>query len=95
MNKSDLVEALAAKLKITKKDANASVEAIFGHNGGIIVSALKKGDYVALSGFGTFEVRKRAGKKARNPKTGAVVMVPPSAAPVFKPGKAFKEKIKR
>lgn len=95
MNKSDLVEALALKLKITKKEAHASVEAIFGNNGGIIVNALKKGDSVLLSGFGNFEVKKRAGRKGRNPKTGQEVLIPPSAVPSFKPGKALKEKIKR
>lgn len=95
MTKSELIEALSIKLKLTKKDANAAVEAIFGHNGGIIVSALKKGDSVALSGFGTFEVRKRAGGKARNPKTGQTILISPSAVPAFKPGKALKEKIRR
>lgn len=95
MTKSEMVDALAAKIKISKKLAQSAVEAIFGHNGGIIVSTLRKGDSVTLSGFGTFEVRKRAGKKARNPKTGQVVIVPPTAVPAFKPGKAFKERIKR
>jgi len=95
MTKSGLIEALAAKLKMTKKDSNAVIEAIFGHNGGIIVSALKKGDSVTLSGFGAFEVRKRAGRKARNPKTGQTLLISPSAVPAFRPAKALKEKIRR
>jgi len=95
MNRSDLVDALSDKLKISKKEAHAVVEAIFGQNGGIIVRALQRGDQVSLSGFGVFEPKKRSARMARNPKTGRSVLVPEKLTPAFRPGKALKEQLKR
>ena len=95
MNKSDLIDALSDKLRISKKEANAIMEALFGVNGGIITTALNKGDNVSLSGFGSFELKKRASHTARNPKTGESVLVPDKHIPVFRPSKALREKLAR
>ncbi len=95
MNKSDIVDALSDKLKISRKESHAVVEAIFGRNGGIIATALNRGEQISLSGFGVFEIRKRAARTARNPKTGNSVLVPEKFIPVFRPSKALKEKLGR
>ena len=87
MNKAQLVEALANKTGETKKSAEASLNAFVE----VVTDALKKGDKVQLVGFGSFEVRKRANRKGRNPQTGEELKIPASKAPVFKAGKALKE----
>ena len=87
MNKSDLVAAMAAKTGDTKKSAEASVNALVD----AITEALVKGDKVQLVGFGSFEVRKRAARKGRNPQTKEEIKIPASKAPVFKAGKALKD----
>lgn len=89
-NKAELVENVAKKTGLTKKDATAAVEAVFGS----IQDDLKKGDKVQLIGFGTFEVRHRAARKGRNPQTGAEIEIPASKVPAFKPGKALKDAVK-
>ena len=87
MNKADLVAAIASKTESTKKDAEASLNAITE----IITEALVKGDKVQLVGFGAFEVRKRAARKGRNPQTKEEIKIPASKSPVFKAGKALKD----
>ena len=89
MNKSELVNAIAAAEGIEKKCAEKAVNAVFA----AISDALAAGDKVQLIGFGTFEVRARAAKTARNPKTGAPVKVPATKVPVFKAGSALKAKV--
>ena len=89
MNKTDLVNAVAEK-GLTKKDAAAAVEAVFG----AIEGALVKGDKVQLIGFGTFEVRERAAKEGRNPKTGEKITIAASKVPAFKAGAALKAAVK-
>ena len=79
MNKVQLVEAVAAAAKLTKKDAEAAVNAVTAS----IVEALKNGEKVQLVGFGTFEVKARGERKGRNPKTGAEIVIPASKAPAF------------
>ena len=66
MNKTELIEAVAKSAGLSKKDAGAAVAAVFDE----MASALKKGEKVQMIGFGTFEVRERAARKARNPQTG-------------------------
>ena len=90
MNKTDLVNAVAAETGLTKKDAEKAVAAVL--NG--ITAALKKGDKVQLVGFGTFEVRNRAAKQGHNPRTGEPMTVPASKLPAFKAGKALKDAVK-
>ena len=89
MNKADLIAAIAAKTGDTKKSAEASVNALVD----VITEALVKGDKVQLVGFGSFEVRKRAARKGRNPQTKEEIKIPASKAPVFKAGKALKDMV--
>ena len=89
MNKTDLVNAVAAK-GLTKKDAAVAVDAVFG----AIEGALVKGDKVQLIGFGTFETRERAAKEGRNPRTGETIKIAATKVPAFKAGKAIKDAVK-
>ena len=91
MNKAELVAAVAAKTGDTKKSAEASVDAFVS----VVKEALKKGDKVQLVGFGSFEVRKRAARKGRNPQTKEEIKIPASKAPVFKAGKQLKELVNK
>ena len=87
MNKSDLIAEIAAKTGSTKKDAEATLNAFVD----VVTESLVKGDKVQLVGFGSFEVRKRAARKGRNPQTKEEIKIPASKAPVFKAGKALKD----
>ncbi len=89
MNKTELINAVAAK-GFSKKDADAAVKAVFDS----ITDALKNGEKVQLIGFGTFEVRERAEKEARNPRTGETVKVAAAKVPAFKAGQALKDAVK-
>lgn len=89
MNKTELVAAVAENAGISKKDADKAVAAVVD----AIVDTLKAGDKVQLVGFGTFEVRERAEKQARNPRTGDVITVPATKVPAFKAGSALKAKV--
>ena len=89
MNKAELIAAVAAKTGDTKKSAEVALNAILSS----ITDSLKKGEKVQLVGFGSFEVRKRAARKGRNPQTGAEIKIPAAKAPVFKAGKALKDKV--
>ena len=89
MNKTELIAAVAEKTDLSKKDADAAVSAVLG----AITDALKAGDKIQLVGFGTFEVRNRAAKQGRNPRTGETMTVPASKVPAFKAGKALKEAV--
>lgn len=87
MNKSELIAAVAAKTGETKKSAEANVNAFTD----VIAEALVKGEKVQLVGFGSFETRKKAARKGRNPRTKEEIKIPASKAPAFKAGKALKE----
>ena len=87
MNKAELVAAVAAKTGESKKASEALVNAFTE----VVSDALKGGDKVQLVGFGSFEVRKRAARKGRNPQTKEEIKIPASKAPVFKAGKALKD----
>ena len=87
MNKAELVAAIAAKTGETKKAAEETVNAFVS----VVTEALQKEDKVQLVGFGSFEVRKRAPRKGRNPQTKEEIKIPASKAPVFKAGKALKD----
>lgn len=90
MNKTDFVAAVAEKAGFTKKDADKAVSAFIGS----ITAALKNGEKVSLIGFGTFEAKKRAARKGKNPQTGAEMNIPATTVPAFKAGKALKAAIK-
>ncbi|MDD4075162.1 MAG: HU family DNA-binding protein [Eubacteriales bacterium] len=89
MNKSELAAAVAAKTGMTKKAAEEAVAATFE----AIVGAVKKGDKVAVLGFGTFEAKQRAAREGHNPATGAKIKIAACKAPAFKAGKGFKDAI--
>ncbi len=91
MNKTELVTAIAQDTQLSKKDSEAALNAVMGN----ITSSLAKGDKVVLVGFGTFEVRKRAARKGRNPASGVAIKIAASKAPVFKAGKGLKEKVNK
>lgn len=86
MNRKELIDALADKTGSTKADADRNIAALLE----IISATLKKGDNVALIGFGTFEVRKREARMGRNPKTGAELKIKASKQPAFKAGATLK-----
>ena len=86
MNRKELIDALADKTGSSKADADRNIGAVID----IITGALKKGDKVALVGFGTFEVRKRAARTGRNPATGAELKIKASKQPAFKAGATLK-----
>lgn len=87
MNKSELIAAIAAKTGETKKSAKANLNAFTD----VVAEALVRGEKVQLVGFGSFETRKKAARKGRNPRTKEEIKIPASKAPVFKAGKALKE----
>ena len=91
MNKTELIAAVAEKANITKKESEAVVAATFD----AIVDALKDGEKVQLVGFGSFEVKHRAARTGRNPKTKAAITIPASSTPTFKAGKAFKDAVSK
>ncbi len=89
MNKAELINAVAASAEVSKKEAEAVVTATLE----AITAALTEGDKVQLVGFGSFEVKKRAARIGRNPKTKASIEIPASTVPVFKAGKALKDAV--
>ena len=94
MNKSELVQNLANMAKLSKADAQRAIDALFGADNGVIASALKKGDKVQITGFGTFETRQRKARTGRNPRTGQEIRIGPSTSPSFRPGKGLKDSVK-
>ena len=89
MNKTELVDAVAAKTASTKAAAARAVEAVLD----TIAETVAKGDSVAVIGFGTFESRKRAARTGKNPRTGAAIEIAAATVPAFRAGKAFKDKV--
>ena len=87
MNKAELINAVAEKAALSKKDSEAAVNAALE----AITGALSDGEKVQLVGFGSFEVKKREARVGRNPKTKESIKIPASKVPVFKPGKALKD----
>ena len=87
MNRQELVDSIASKANITKKDADAALKGFMES----VQEELKKGGKVQLVGFGTFEVAERAAREGKNPQTGAKIKIKASKAPKFKAGKAFKD----
>lgn len=89
MNKAELIAAVAEAAGATKKDAETVLNAFTAE----VEKALKAGDKVQLVGFGSFEVKERAARTGRNPKTGENIEIPASRTPVFKAGKALKDAV--
>lgn len=95
MNKTQVVEALAKQTKLSRAQSSSIVDALFSTDGGIIARALKKGDKVSITGFGTFDVRKRKARTGRNPRTGATIKVPATKVPGFRSGASLKKAVGR
>jgi len=89
MNKTELIDGVAAAADLSKAEAGRAVDAVIAE----ITKALKKGDAVTLVGFGTFQVRERAERTGRNPKTGDTIKIAASKNPAFKAGKALKDAV--
>jgi DNA-binding protein HU-beta len=89
MNKSELIEAIADHADLTKADAGRALDAVIN----IITHALKKGDSVALVGFGTFSVKERAARTGRNPQNGKEIQIAASKVPHFSVGKTLKDAV--
>ncbi len=87
MNKSELIEHMAAQADISKAAAGRALDALVGG----VRATLKKGGTVSIVGFGTFSVTKRAARSGRNPRTGATIKIKASKVPKFRPGKALKD----
>lgn len=90
MNKTDLVNVIAEKAELSKKDAEKALSATLD----ALTDALKAGDKVQLVGFGSFEVRERAARTGLNPRTRETIKIPAAKNPVFKAGKALKDAVK-
>jgi DNA-binding protein HU-beta len=91
MTKTELIDQVAEKSGLTKKDSGKAVDAIFS----VMTETLSKGDKVQLVGFGSFDVKERSARTGRNPQTGATIEIKARKVPVFKPGKALKEAVDR
>lgn len=91
MNKTDLINAVAERSELSKKDAAKAVDAVFDS----VMDSLARGEKVQIIGFGNFEVRERSARKGRNPQTGEEIEIPASKVPAFKPGKALKDIVKQ
>ena len=89
MNKTELIEHIAQNADISKAAAGRALDATIG----AVKSTLKKGGTVALVGFGTFAVTKRAARKGRNPRTGAEIKIKAARIPRFRPGKGMKDAV--
>ena len=94
MNKQQLVATVAKRLGLTKARANEIAELFFAP-GGLIVSELKRGGRVAISGFGSFEARKRAAREWRDPRTGKAVSIKASVIPAFRASRALRDQLNR
>jgi len=90
MTKADLVAQVAKKAGLTAKAAKDSVNTVFA----TMSDAMKRGEKVVVTGFGTFMVRRRAARKGRNPQTGAVIQIPATKTPGFTAGKSLKRMVK-
>ncbi len=91
MNKTELVDAVAASTGLTKTDTKKTIDAVFEE----ITKALKKGDPVQLIGFGTFKTSERKAREGRNPQTGATIKIAARKVPAFSAGAALKDAVNK
>ena len=89
MTKAELIEQVAEKTNLTKKDSGKAVDAVLA----TMTEALARGEKIQLVGFGSFEVRERGARTGRNHQTGAAITIAARKVPVFKPGKALKDAV--
>lgn len=95
MNKSELVQQLASRADLTRAQATKAVDALFSVEGGIISEALRGGDKVQITGFGSFESKRREARKGRNPRTGKEIDIAASTSAAFRVGKGLKDSLGR
>ena len=93
MNKAELVSALSSATDMSRAEATRAVDALFGVENGIIATALRNGDKVQITGFGSFETKKREARKGRNPRTGKEINIAASTSAEFRIGKRLKERL--
>ncbi|AOU97507.1 DNA-binding protein HU [Acidihalobacter yilgarnensis] len=89
MNKSELIDAIAAKADLSKASAGKALDAFVE----VVSDTMKQGDQVVIVGFGSFTVRQREARTGRNPRTGEAINIAASNLPAFKPGKALKDAV--
>ena len=94
MNKQELIGAVAKRLDVTRARAAEITELFFAADG-VIATELRRGGKVAISGFGNFELRRRAAREGRNPRTGKTITIKASVVPAFRAGRVLKELINR
>ena len=90
MNKTELIESIAGKAGLSKKDAGTAMDALIE----AVIADIKEGNKVQIMGFGTFESRKRAARSGLNPRTKETITIPETTVPAFKAGKAFKDAVR-
>lgn len=90
MNKTELIDALAADANLSKADAGRVVESLFG-DAGLIAKTMKSGGRVQITGFGTFQAKQRKAREGRDPRTGATIQIKAATLPAFKAGQALKD----
>ena len=93
MNKSELTQKLAERTNLSKAEASRAVDALFSIEDGIIAKALKSGEKVQITGFGSFETRKREARTGRNPRTGKEIKIKASTSAAFRAGKGLKDSV--
>ena len=91
MNKSELVQELQNRAGLSKSEASNAIDALFSVENGIIAEALKNGEKIQITGFGSFEAKQREARKGRNPRTGKEIDIAASTSAAFKPGKGLKD----
>ena len=91
MNKSELVQQLASRADLSRAEASRAVDALFSVENGIIAEALRTSQKVQITGFGSFEAKRREARKGRNPRTGKEIDIAASTSPVFRSGKSLKD----
>lgn len=94
MNKTELIDALASHSGLSKADAGRAIESLFGADG-LIAAELRKGQRVQITGFGTFQARKRAARTGRDPRTGNAIAIAAATLPAFKAGQALKDAVNK
>lgn len=94
MNRGKLIAALAERARLSKAEATRAVEAMFGMDG-IIATALKRGERVQITGFGSFHARERRARSGRDPRTGRAIQIRAALAPLFRAGAKLKAALNR
>ncbi len=94
VNKTELIEALATEVNLSKADAGRAIEALFG-DAGLLAREMKAGGRVQITGFGTFQAKDRKAREGRDPRTGATIQIKAATLPAFKAGQALKDALNK